>query len=110
MSSGTDDIVAPPPPPKFVFLPTYIPHRTGSDNSVDSFKYPADDVKAAAGVGGAGGGTGEEAKYGFLGGIGKGVVLGLEEVKEVVVDVSAELESRGAYDHTEGGKQSDGVS
>ena len=34
-------------------------------------------------------------KYGFLGGVGKGVVLGLEDVKEVVGDVAAELESRG---------------
>lgn len=83
-----DNPDAPPLPPKFTFLPTYLPTRTGSDNSVDSFKYSSDDVKAL--------GAGEEVKYGFLGGVGKGVVLGLEDVREVVSDVAAELESRGA--------------
>lgn len=83
-ANGPEDL--PILPPKYTFLPTHVPHKTDSDNSVDSFKYTSEDVQAL----GSGGGK----AYGFFGGIGAGVVLGLKEVREIVVEVAAELEQR----------------
>ncbi|WVQ79533.1 hypothetical protein IAT38_001632 [Cryptococcus sp. DSM 104549] len=69
-------------PPKHAFLPTHIPPHTPSDNSVDSFHYSDADV------------TGLRA-YGFLGGVGSKIVLGVEDVGRVVKDVGEEIERRG---------------
>ncbi|WRT69392.1 uncharacterized protein IL334_006376 [Kwoniella shivajii] len=69
-------------PAKFTFLPTHIPPHTTSSNSVDSFSYTSDDV------------TGMR-QYGFLGGIGPKVVLGLKEVGYILDVLCQELNRRG---------------
>lgn len=69
-------------PPKYSFLPTSIPPHTGSDNSIDSFKYSSDDITGLR-------------PYGFLGGIGSKIVLGLEDAGRAVRVVGAEIIRRG---------------
>ena len=67
-------------PPKYTFLPTRISTVAGS-TSVDSFLYAAEDVSGLR-------------AYGFLGGVGAKVVLGLDEVAKVLDDVGKELGRR----------------
>ncbi|OCF77681.1 hypothetical protein I204_01679 [Kwoniella mangroviensis CBS 8886] len=69
-------------PPKFTFLPTHIAPHTTSNNSVDSFSYHSDEVTGLR-------------QYGFLGGVGGKVTLGLTEVGQVLKKVSKELIRRG---------------
>ncbi|OCF39995.1 hypothetical protein I317_06192 [Kwoniella heveanensis CBS 569] len=77
---------SPPPllPLKYSFLPTRIPTNTtnAANNSVDSFAYEHDEVIGLR-------------QYGFLGGIGGKVTLGLSDVGRVVKIVGDELIKRG---------------
>ncbi|WVO13648.1 hypothetical protein L204_101269 [Cryptococcus depauperatus] len=74
---------SPPPalPLKYSFCPTYIPPYTSSENSIDSFSYSATDVTGLP-------------SYGFLGGIGSRITLGLGDVGRVILEVGGELERR----------------
>ncbi|WVF68828.1 hypothetical protein IAT40_003601 [Kwoniella sp. CBS 6097] len=77
---------SPPPllPPKYTFLPTRIPPPTinAANNSVDSFACEHDEVVGLR-------------QYGFLGGIGWKVSLGLSDVGRVIQIVGDELIRRG---------------
>ncbi|WWD20031.1 hypothetical protein CI109_104504 [Kwoniella shandongensis] len=75
---------SPPPllPPKYTFLPTHIPAHSSSANSIDSFSYSTDD------------GT-THRQYGFLGGVGSKITLGVEDVGRIIKDVGEELIRRG---------------
>ena len=68
-------------PPKYTFAPTRLPTITAA-NSIDSFAYSQDEAT-------------NPRCYGFLGGIGAKVTLGLDEVGGVVRVVGKELERRG---------------
>lgn len=68
-------------PSKYSFLPTSIP-PSSSSNSIDSFAYSTDEGTTLR-------------HYGFLGGVGAGVVLGVEDVAVVLRDVGDELQRRG---------------
>lgn len=81
LSPAPSSIEAPGVPAKYTFSPTHIPHRTSSDNSIDSTHYSDTEFGSRP--------------YGYLGGVGSGVVLGLEDVRGVVKDVARELEGRG---------------
>ncbi|WWC93117.1 uncharacterized protein L201_008084 [Kwoniella dendrophila CBS 6074] len=69
-------------PPKFTFLPTHIAPHTTSSKSVDSFSYHSDEVTGLR-------------QYGFLGGIGSKVTIGLSQAGKLLESVSAELIERG---------------
>jgi hypothetical protein len=74
---------APPAlPPKYSFLPLHLPSSTASSNSIDSFAYSSDEVTSLR-------------PYGILAGLGCKIILGIEEVGQVIKDVGAELEKRG---------------
>lgn len=70
--------------PQYSFLPTYLPHSTSSDNSIDSTRYSDPEIRGQ-----------HQRTYGFLGGLGAKVVLGLDDVRQVVIDISRELGERG---------------
>ncbi|KAK8849410.1 hypothetical protein IAR55_004742 [Kwoniella newhampshirensis] len=73
----------PPPllPPKHTFLPTRVPARTASDNSIDSFSYATDDLTDLTSV----------RQYGFLRGIGSTITLGVEDAGRVIKDIGEEM-------------------
>ncbi|ORX38018.1 hypothetical protein BD324DRAFT_608403 [Kockovaella imperatae] len=87
LPSTTTAPLTPPASPKalldqrYTFLPTRVSSMSHSV-SLDSFLYSAEDVVGIR-------------PYGFLGGVGSKVVVGLEDVSKVIHDVGRELGRRG---------------